>query len=68
MPRPLLFSQFLGFITLGFTLSIMSPLIESIRADIHMNYTQSGMILTGQFLGALLTVMAGGYIADRIGK
>ncbi len=68
MPRPLLFSQFLGFITLGFTLSIMSPLIESIRSDIHMNYTQSGMILTGQFLGALLTVMAGGYIADRIGK
>ena len=68
MTRSLLFSQYAGFITLGFILSIMSPLIESIRTDLSINYTRSGMILTGQFLGSLLTVLAGGYIADRIGK
>jgi fucose permease len=68
MNRTLLYTQYLGFISLGFTLSIISPLIVSIRADISMNYMQSGMVLTGQFLGALVTVSLGGYLADRFGK
>jgi fucose permease len=68
MNRSLLYTQYLGFISLGFILSIISPLIVSIRSDISMSYMQSGMILTGQFLGALITVTLGGYLADRFGK
>ena len=68
MNRRLQWIQYTGFITLGFVSSILSPVISSIRADISMTYLEAGMILSGQFLGILISVPFGGFLADRFGK
>ena len=60
--------QYLGFITIGLISGITGPIITAIRNDISMSYTQSGIIISGQFIGMFLVVIAGGYIADRFGK
>ena len=68
MNRRLQWTQYIGFITLGFINSIISPVISSIRADISMTYLEAGMILSGQFLGILISVPFAGILADRFGK
>ncbi len=60
--------QYLGFITIGLISGITGPMIPAIRYDIPMSYTQSGIIISGQFIGMFFIVIVGGYIADRFGK
>lgn len=68
MSKQLLASQYLGFITIGLVANIIGPVLPAIQSDIHMNYTQAGYILSGQFFGGLLSVWLAGRLADKIGK
>lgn len=68
MNKRLLWPQYLGFITIGLVSSIIGPMLTAIRLDIRMDYGQAGLILSGQFLGMLPTVLISGYLADKYGK
>lgn len=59
---------FTGFIAIGIINNIIGPLLPSIREDIRMTYSQAGLLLSGQFIGMLLTSLLGGYLMDRFGK
>lgn len=66
--RLLLFLEYLGYITIGFVVNMIGPSLLSMRNDFHLNYSQSGFVLSAQFIGMLISVLLGGYIADRYGK
>ncbi|MBC8059491.1 MAG: MFS transporter [Clostridiaceae bacterium] len=68
MDKRLQWSQYIGFITIGLVSSIIGPMLSAIQSDINLNYSQAGLVLSGQFLGMLLTVIIGGYLADKYGK
>src|SRR5437867_4703825 len=68
MKLSLLLTQYLGFVTLGMAMSVVGPLVPATRGEIPMSYLQAGTVLSGQFLGMLVTVPFGGYLADRFGK
>ncbi|RCX09076.1 fucose permease [Anaerobacterium chartisolvens] len=59
---------YIGFLTIGAVSSLMGAALPSIRTSLGINYSQSGLILSGQFLGMCLTAIIGGYLADRLGK
>jgi len=48
--------------------NIIGPLLPAIRTDININYSQGGLLLSGQFIGMLVTALIGGYFMDRTGK
>lgn len=60
--------QYIGFISVGIIANIMGPLLPAIRTDIIINYSQGGLLLSGQFIGMLITSLIGGYLIDRFGK
>lgn len=60
--------QCLGFVTIGIIANIIGPLLPVIRTDININYSQGGLLLSGQFVGMLITSIVGGYLMDRTGK
>ncbi len=66
--RLLYFILAFGFISIGFTSSIVGPLLLAIKKDIPMNYLMSGIILSGQFFGISIAVVLGGYFAEKFGK
>lgn len=68
MNKRLVLAQYIGFFTIGVLANIVALLITHIRKDINMNYSQVGFVLSGQFLGMLMTVLIGGFLADRFGK
>ena len=68
MNRALRTSQFLAFVGLGVTMSLLGPLLPAIRAQIPMSYLESGLVLSGQFIGMLVSVPPGGHLTDRIGR
>jgi len=57
-----------GFISVGFTSSVVGPLLLSIKKDIPMDYFLSGIILSAQFFGIMISVLISGYFADKYGK
>lgn len=59
--------QYVGFIAVGIIANIIGPMLPSIRADLHINYSQAGMLLSGQFVGMLLTALIGGQLMDKFG-
>lgn len=63
-----LWTEYVGFITIGLVSNIIGPMIPAIQSSIGMSYGQAGLILSGQFLGMLCTVLIGGYLSDRFGK
>mgnify|MGYP006289874803 CR=1 FL=1 len=60
-----------GFIALA-TLSIMnsaySNILETIKAELALSYTQSGALMSSYFLGYMLGQIPWGIIADRYGS
>lgn len=68
MSKRLQWVLFSGFIAIGIINNIIGPLLPSIREDIRMSYSQAGLLLSGQFIGMLLTALLGGYLMDRFGK
>ncbi len=60
--------QYIGFIAVGLIVNIIGPLLPAIRADISINYSQGGLLLSVQFVGMLITSLIGGYLIDRTGK
>lgn len=60
--------QYIGFISVGLTANIIGPLLPGIRSNIDINYSQGGLLLSGQFVGMLITSLIGGYLIDRTGK
>jgi fucose permease len=61
-------TQWLAFLSLGLSLNLIGPLMPAIRAELPMSYWESGLVLSGQFLGMLFTVPFGGHLADRLSK
>lgn len=59
---------YLGFITLGLVASIIGPIVAAVKNEIVMNFSQTGFVISGQFIGALAIVLFGGHLADRYGK
>jgi MFS family permease len=68
MNRSLRLSQYVAFLGLGLTMSLLGPLLPAIRAQMPMSYLEAGLVLSGQFLGMLVSVPPGGHLADRIGR
>jgi MFS family permease len=68
MTRSLRIGQYLAFVALGVTMTLLGPLLPAIRGGIPMSWLEAGLVLSGQFLGMLLTVPAGGHLADRFGR
>jgi fucose permease len=60
--------QYIGFIAVGLIANIVGPLLPAIRTDISISYGQGGLLLSGQFIGMLITSLIGGYLIDRTGK
>lgn len=60
--------QYVGFISVGLIANIIGPLLPAIRSEINLNYSQGGLLLSGQFIGMLATSLIGGYLVDRFGK
>lgn len=60
--------QYIGFIAIGYIANIIGPLLPAIRTDINISYSQGGFLLSGQFIGMLVTSLIGGYLMDRTGK
>lgn len=59
---------YLGFISLGLVASIIGPIVTAAKNEITMDFGQTGLVISGQFIGALILVLFGGHLADRIGK
>ena len=68
MSKRLIWTQYFGFIGLGLAVSFIGPLMLYIRKEIVMDYWQSGLLISAEFIGVLLTTPFGGWIADKIGK
>jgi MFS family permease len=66
--RTLRTTQFLSFVGLGVTMSLTGPLLPAIRTGIPMTYLEAGLVLSGQFLGMLVSVPPGGHLVDWIGR
>jgi MFS family permease len=60
-----------GFMALA-TLSIMnsaySNILETIKSDLTLNYTQSGSLMSAYFLGYMIGQIPWGIMADRYGS
>lgn len=59
---------YLGFITLGLVASVIGPIVTAVKNEITMDFSQIGLVISGQFIGALIIVLFGGHLADRYGK
>lgn len=59
---------YLGFISLGLVASIIGPIVTAAKNEITMDFSQTGLVISGQFIGALILVLFGGHLADRFGK
>src|SRR5512138_85398 len=68
MTRTLRATQYLAFVGLGLSQGIVGPLLPSIQAEVPMSDWRAGLFGSGQFIGILVTGLAGGYLADRFGK
>jgi fucose permease len=68
MKTTLRMTQWLAFLSLGISMNLIGPLMPAIRAELPMSYWQSGLVLSGQFLGMLFTIPFGGHLADRLSK
>lgn len=68
MNKRILWVEYLGFITIGMVANLAGPSLVAIRSALHLNYSQSGLIISGQFFGMLFSVLLGGYITDHFGK
>ncbi|MDR3644857.1 MAG: MFS transporter [Clostridia bacterium] len=60
--------NFVILIVIAMNLTIISPLLESIRHSFSLSISQSGLIFTFNFVGFVVFVLIGGMIADRFGK
>ena len=54
MNRALRTSQFLAFVGLGITMSLLGPLLPAIRAQIPMSYLETGLVSFLRHLEGLL--------------
>ncbi len=61
-------SLYMGFVTLGLVASIIGPIVAAAKVEIAMDFTQTGLVISGQFIGALFSVLLGGHLADLYGK
>jgi fucose permease len=68
MTRSLRLTQYVAFVGLGLSQGIVGPLLPSIQAEVAMSDWRAGLFGSGQFIGILVTGLAGGYLADRFGK
>jgi FHS family glucose/mannose:H+ symporter-like MFS transporter len=59
---------FLILIVFAMSLTIISPLLESIRKTYSLSISESGLIFTANFMGFVAFVLLGGMLADRHGK
>jgi fucose permease len=53
---------------IAMNLTIISPLLESIRSTYSLSISKSGLIFTINFVGFVVFVLIGGVLADRFGK
>jgi MFS family permease len=49
-------------------LTAYSTLLTSISSSFSLSLAQSGIIFTANFIGFVIFILAGGVLADRIGK
>ena len=68
MNKRLYFAQYVGFVSLGGISCMIGPLLPTVRNALGISLEQAGILLSGQFMGMLPTVLIGGYLADRLGK
>jgi fucose permease len=65
------FATIINFVILtvfAMYLTIISPLLESIRNTYSLSISESGLLFTISFVGFLVFVLIGGMLADRYGK
>ncbi|MCX7024622.1 MAG: MFS transporter [Spirochaetes bacterium] len=69
MPRKLrtMLPLYVGFIASGAISTLAAALLPAMRAEIAMTYFQSGLVLSGTFMGMFAAVLVTGFLADRIG-
>lgn len=60
--------QYIGFVAIGIIANLIGPILPAIRTDISISYSQGGLLLSGQFIGMLITSLIGGYLIHITGK
>ncbi|MDR3211336.1 MAG: MFS transporter [Planctomycetota bacterium] len=60
--------SFLAFFILGLVDVLKGSTISAVLSDQQFSYTQGGFIVMSSYLGFVVATLAGGFLADRIGK
>jgi fucose permease len=66
--RALRSTQYLAFVGLGYAQCVVGPVLPYLQREIPMSDWHAGLFGAGQFMGLLVTGLAGGPLADRFGK
>lgn len=58
----------ISFMAIGIIGNIIGPLLPTIKDEINMSYSQSGLLLSELFIGGTIVGIIGGYLMDKYGK
>jgi len=57
-----------SFLLMGVVMGMTGPLVPFLRIDLHLSYTQAGLLFSAQSAGSLAVLILGGWLVHLFGK
>jgi SP family sugar:H+ symporter-like MFS transporter len=58
----------LGGLLIGYDLGAMSGVLHFVKDDLHLSSWGQGLVVSSMIIGAAISCLLGGYIADKLGR
>jgi fucose permease len=68
LPRAVLAVVYSGFLITGVVAGMTGPLVPFLRADLHLDYAEAGLLFSAQSVGSFMVLLAGGWLVHVFGK
>lgn len=57
-----------SYLLMGLVMAMAGPLVPSLRADLHLSYTEAGLLFSALSLGSIAILVLGGWLSHVLGK
>jgi fucose permease len=68
LTRPVVALMDASFFLMGVVGGMVGPLVPFLRTDLHLSYSQAGLVFSAQSAGSLALLVVGGWLLQRLGK